>query len=140
MYGQRDLNSTVAGSISEIPWMENIINKTLEEANSKKLVIGIPAYSILWTEKNSNVIDAEIYNLSATQDYISKNNLETKYSEITKQNYIELKKGSLVYKMWVEDKISIKNRMDIIKSNNIMGVAIYKLGYENNEIIESIKR
>ena len=42
--------------------------------------------------------------------------------------------------MWVEDKISIKNRMDIIKSNNIMGVAIYKLGYENNEIIESIKR
>ncbi len=140
MYGQRDLNSTVAGSISEIPWMEDIINKTLEEANPKKLVIGIAAYSILWTEKNSNVIDAEMYNLSATQDYISKNNLETKYSEITKQNYIELKKGSLVYKMWVEDKISIKNRMDIIKSNNIMGVAIYKLGYENNEIIESIKR
>jgi len=136
-YGQRDLNSTVAGSVCEINWMKNIISSVLKSANSDKVIVGMPAYSILWTEKNSNVVDSEIYNLKAIQDYINKNNLKVK--EINGQNYVELKKGSLVYRMWIEDELSIKNRLNIIKDNKLAGVAIYKLGYENDLIINALK-
>lgn len=138
IYGLRDLNSTVSGSVSDITWMEEVIDETLKVSNPEKLVVGIPAYSILWTEKNSNVIDADIYNLKAIQEYISKNNLEKKYSESVKQNYVELKKGSLVYKMWVEDETSIKNRVQLVKDNTLLGIAIYKLGYENDIIISLV--
>ena len=138
MYGLRDLNSSVAGSVSEIKWMENIINETLKTARKNKLVICIPAYSILWTEKNSIVVNSEIYSLDAIEDYILKNSLDKKYNENTKQNYIELKKGSLVYKMWVEDETSIKNRIAIIKDNDLKGLAIYKLGYETRKTIDLI--
>lgn len=137
VYGQRDLNSTVAGSVSEINWMKNIISSVLKSANNDKVVIGLPAYSILWTEKNSNVVDSEIYNLKAIEDYIKKNNLDVK--EVNGQNYVELKKGSLVYRMWIEDELSIKNRLNIIKDNKLAGVAIYKLGYENNVLINTLK-
>lgn len=135
LYGLRNLNSTVSGSVAEITWMEEIIENTLRVSNPEKIVVGIPAYSILWTEKNSNVIDTEIYNLKSIGEYVTKNKLEKKYSESVKQNYVELKKGSLIYKMWVEDEISIKNRIEIIKDNNLLGIAIYKLGYENDNII-----
>ena len=137
-YEQRDLNSNVSGSVSELPWMEQIIKNMIEETKSNKIVACIPSYSILWTEKNSNVVNSKVYNLSSIQDYITKNKLTKKYLENLKQNYIEFKKGSLVYRMWVEDDTSIKNRMEIIKNNNLCGVAIYKLGYENNDILSLI--
>lgn len=133
-YGLRDLNSTVSGSVSEIPWQKEITEKLLKEAEANKIVACIPSYSILWTEKNSKVIDTKIYSLKAIEDYILKNNLTKKHIEGLGQNYVELKKGSLVYKMWVEDETSIKNRMKIIKNSKLKGVAIYKLGYENSSI------
>ncbi len=136
-YGQRDLKSTVSGSVSEISWMKEIIENSLKEAHNEKVVVAIPSYSILWTEKNSHVIDAEIYNLKAIKDYINKNNLDVK--EVSGQNYVEMKKGSLVYRMWLEDELSISNRLKIIKENNLAGVAIYKLGYENNTLIDVLK-
>lgn len=136
-YGQRDLKSTVSGSISEIKWMEEIINNCLTKANNKKVVIGMPAYSILWTEKNSSVIDSEIYNLKAMQSYLEKNKLEVKNSN--GQNYAELKKGTLTYRLWLEDEMSIKNRLEIIKEKEVRGIAIYKLDYENNNLIDVLK-
>lgn len=135
LYGLRKVNSIVSGSVSDISWMEEVINNTLKVANGEKIIIGIPAYSILWTEKNSNVVNAEIYNLKAIEQYIQKNKLEKKYNKSTKQNYVELSKGSLIYRMWVEDEVSIKNRIDIIKEKDLLGVAIYKMGYENDKII-----
>lgn len=137
-YGQRDLKSTVSGSVSEINWMKNIINDSLKKADKQNIVIGIPAYSILWTEKNSNVINAEIYTLNLVDEYISKNNLDKK--QVNGQNYVELKKGSLLYRMWIEDEKSLTTRLDIIKKNNLKGVAIYKLGYENKSLIDTLKK
>ena len=136
-YGQRNLKSTVSGSVSEINWMKEIISNCLKSARSEKIVIGIPSYSILWTEKNSNVVDSEIYNLKAIQNYIEKNKLETKNTN--GQNYAELKKGSLTYRLWLEDEYSIKNRLEIIKEKEITGIAIYKLGYENDSLIDILK-
>lgn len=137
-YGLRDLNSTVAGSISEFLWMQEITTNILEVAPANKVVACIPSYSILWTEKNGKVVDAKIYNFSAEEDYISKNNLTKKYIENLRQNYVELTKGSLIYKMWVEDEISIKNKVDYINECGLKGVAIYKLGYENSKILDVI--
>lgn len=137
VYGQRDLKSNVAGSISEISWMQEIIDKYLEIALKEKIVIGIPAYSILWTEKNSNVVDSDVYNLKAIEDYIKNNKLELK--QINGQNYVELKKGSLTYRMWAEDEFSIKNRLKTINQKELLGICIYKLGYENESLINVLK-
>lgn len=136
-YEQRGLNSNVSGSVSEINWMKDIIDSCLEKVSNEKLVIGTPAYTILWTEKNSNVIDSEIYNLSATQSYIKNNNLELK--KVNGQNYTYMEKGSLKYKMWLEDEFSIENRVKIIKENKLHGIAIYKLGYENDIMLDILK-
>lgn len=138
IYGLRDLNSTVSGSISDINWMENVIKDVLNVAHAEKIIVGIPAYTILWTEKNSNVVNSEIYNLTAIEEYISKNSLTKKYNENAKQNYVELRKGSLTYKLWVEDEVSIKNRIQIIQDNNINKVAVYKLGYQNDSIMNMV--
>jgi len=137
-YGQRDLKSTVAGSVSEIKWMSGIINNCLYKANNKKIVVGIPAYTILWTEKNSSIIDSEIYNLKSVQDYIVKNKLETK--EVNGQNYAQLEKGSLKYRIWLEDEFSIKKRLEIIEESRLRGIAIYKYGYENENLLGELKK
>lgn len=137
VYGQRDAKASRAGSISEIKWMKEIIENCIENAKKEKIVVGIPAYTILWTEKNSNVIDSDIYNLKAISEYVKENELKPK--EVNGQNYVELKKGSLVYRMWLEDELSISNRLNIIKDNKVEGIAIYKLGYENETLINILK-
>ncbi|MDD2627890.1 MAG: hypothetical protein PHR25_02450 [Clostridia bacterium] len=101
-------------------------------------MFGIPAYTILWTEKSSKVVAAEIYSLNAIADYINKNKLEKKFHLSTEQNYIEFKKGTLTYKMWVEDSKSIQKRIEIIKGKDINKLAVYKQQYSNNEMWKTI--
>ena len=140
MYGLRDLSSNVAGPISEIKWMESILTSVISTSDKNKIVVTLPLYSVLWTEKNSNIINAEIYSLDAIEDYISRNKLEKTYNNKLGQNYVELKKGSLVYKMWIEDETSIKNRVNAIKQSDVRGIAMYKFGYENKKIVDIINK
>ncbi len=81
-----------------------------------------------------------MYSLNAITDYINKNKLEKKLHSSTEQNYVELKKGTLTYKMWVEDSKSIQKRIDIITEKDINKIAVYKQSYSNNEIWKIISK
>ena len=95
-------------------------------------------YSILWTERNGIVVDAQIYSSKLEQQYVLKNKIAVTKNEKIKQKYFEYSKGRIMYKMWLEDEYSIKNKIDLVKENKLKGISLYKLGYETKEIREVI--
>lgn len=136
-YGVKSENSKTSGTDSSPKFIEESVAKIKEELNLKgwskylnKVIIEIPMYSVLWTEKEQKVISMQYMYSSALADYIAKNNLTPILDDASGQMYVEQTKGSLTYKMWMEDEYSINQKTNIAKENLLGGVSLYKKGYE----------
>lgn len=139
LYNERTINSNTSGTHFKYSNLVKVIEKYKEKNHENKIIIEIPLYSILWTERNGIVVQAEVYSSKLEKQYIERNNVKLIENTILKQKYFELEKGNIVYKMWLEDEYSIKNKIELIKENELKGISLYKLGYETKEIVEVLK-
>lgn len=139
-YGKRNTNSNVAGTHSSINISKNKINELLAlQIKKSKIILEIPTYSILWTQKDGKIIDAKIYSISAINSFVKSNNAKISVDKNTLQNYVEIKKGVVTYKMWLEDEEEIKRKISLVKDLDLNGISLYKSIYLNDDIINSIK-
>lgn len=123
------------GSVASISYVSNGIDKTLEEVPAKKVVNALPFYTILWKTEGSNVTDSYL-TLNNTADFISRVSAEPTWDETTCQNYMEWTEGNTTYQMWVEDAQSISVKLNVMRSKEISGVAVWRLGYGTPEAWE----
>lgn len=133
-YGLKSQNSMTSGADSPLYLLKDKINYLKQNnADINKAIMEIPLYSILWTEKGQKVIDVQYLYNSALDSFVSKNSLEPTLDEKSGQMYAEYQKGSLTYKIWLEDNYSLNEKIKIVKENGCGGISLYKKGYEKNE-------
>lgn len=123
----------VAGSVASIGFVEDGITKTLEEVPSDKIINGIPFYTRVWKTKDSEVT-SEALGMELAENFISANNVETRWDEETCQNYGEIQLGDTFYQVWLEDEKSIETKLTIMSKYDLAGVAEWKLGFEKPNI------
>lgn len=138
LYNERTINSNTSGTHFKYDKLKNIIKEYKGKNIQDNIIIELPMYSILWTERNGIVVDAQIYSSKLEQQYVLKNKITATKNESIKQKYFEYTKGRIMYKMWLEDEYSVKNKIDLVKENKLKGISLYKLGYETKEIREVI--
>lgn len=138
-YADRTLSSKTSGPISSIPYVEGWIKNILAESiPSNKIIVEIPAYTILWTERRGTVINAERYNMTIMAQYIKENKIDVISDVVSGQNYINYTKGITTYKMWLEDEYSLTKKAQLAKVYNLAGVSIYMSGMEIKSVYNSI--
>ena len=71
-------------------------------------------------------------------ELISSMGAQTEWDDKTKQNYAQWDTDNGTYKIWLEDSQSIEEKLKLIKSNNLAGVAEWRLGWENSGIWDLI--
>ncbi len=136
-YDQRGAWSTEAGSISEIKWVEENIESLINDSNipASKIILGIPFYTRLWTEKvGSSKPTTTIYTMANCKTFIKNNNLEVRYDEASGQNYAEYTKGNTTYKLWIEDADSVKRRVETVNKYNLAGISAWRKGLETSDV------
>jgi spore germination protein YaaH len=119
---------------SSLQKLQNIYN-----VDMSKIILEIPLYSVLWIEKNSIVTAFELYSLRALQNFLKENKVTYNIDKVTGLNYAELNKGSLKYKVWIQDEISIRKNYLLSQKYLLGGIALYKKGYESNYIYNILK-
>ena len=123
--------SPKSGSVASIPWVIKGIEGTLKTVDSEKLVLGVPLYTRVWTEKNNNV-SSKAYSINSIGAYLEDIDYKLIYDEKSGQNYIETKKNGSTIKIWLEDKDSITKRINLINEYNLKGIAGWRKGYEED--------
>lgn len=138
-YDQNGSWSETAGSVASLSWVKENVNSLTNDSNisPSKLILGIPFYTRLWTERPGN-LNSATYTMIQAANYISQNRISTVYKEEDGQNYFEYTRGSVTYKMWVEDKTSVENRINLVKENNLAGISAWRLGFETNDTWNTI--
>lgn len=140
-YDQKGAWSSEAGSISSVKIVEDQLNSLINDSKieSNKIILGVPFYTRLWTIKNvSEKPTTKIYSMQDCQDFIADNNVTPVWDEDAGQNYAEVKKGDLTYKLWIEDKESMKKRVELINKYNLGGISAWRKGLEAEDIWQII--
>lgn len=140
-YDQYGTSSNKSGTTAGYDWVNVSLNKFLktEEIKNDKIILAIPLYTRLWTEDSSgNVVKQTTVSLKNI-DKVVPSNVQKQWDDNLKQYYVEYQDGSYTKKMWIEDEKSLKEKISLIKNNNLAGVASWEKGMETDNFWTFLK-
>ena len=140
-YDEYGVSSNKSGTTSGYDWVKLNLVKFLqtEEIKENKIILGIPFYTRLWTEdSNGQIVRTSTVNMKDI-DQILPEGIEKKWDNDLKQNYVEFQDGSNTKKMWIEDIQSLKEKLSLIKDNDLAGVSSWQKDMETDDVWQLIK-
>ena len=134
-YDQYGASSNKAGTTAGYNWVELSLKKFIEteEIESDKIILAIPLYTRLWTENSSGKLIKQSTVSMKNVESVIPSGVEKQWQEDLKQYYIEYQDGSYIKKMWIEDETSLKEKVSLITSYNLGGVASWEKGMETDD-------
>lgn len=136
-YDEHYAGSDEAGSVASIDYVANGITETLKEVPADKVINGIPFYTRIW-KTTGTAVESQAVDMKTAQEFITAHSIQTAWDDNTSQNYGEYTDGDTRYQVWLEDKDSIQAKLNVMKQNNIAGVAEWKLGLEDSSVWDEI--
>lgn len=137
--------SPKAGSVASLPWVEKGIVKIMKEDDvpASKLLIGVPFYTRIWTEKvkdGKTTVTSKAVGMESIDKLLQEKKLTPVLDAASGQNYVEYKEDSnTTIKIWIEDEVSMKKRIELVRTYDLAGVASWSRGQEKSSIWPLIK-
>lgn len=127
------------GPNSSVNYVADAIRDTLKVAPADKIVIGLPFYTKLWVEEP--IAGTSSYNLSVqtvrmdeAEKLLGENNATPTLDEEVGEYFATFEKDGKRLSIWLENKYSLDQKLQLMKDNNIAGCAFWKLTQENTDI------
>lgn len=143
-YDEHYSGSEVAGSVASIGFVKSGIEMTLEEVPAEKVINAIPFYTRIWkevpAEDGSVTVSSEAAGMERVERLIDELALDVGWNEECAQFYTEYEVDGVMHKIWIENNISIEEKMKLIQENQLAGVAEWKLGFQKNNVWEVINK
>lgn len=125
------------GSVASIEYVRNGIETMTKDVPSKKVMNGLPLYTILWRTTGTEVTDDYVTMINQAS-MVSQMGMQTQWDEATCQNYGEHISGDTLYQIWLEDLESIQVKLNVMANYDLGGVAVWRLGYEDPAVWDVI--
>ena len=140
-YDQYGTSSNKSGTTAGYDWVNVSLNKFLktEEIKNDKIILAIPLYTRLWTEDSSGNVVKQTTVSFKNIDKVIPSDVQKTWDDNLKQYYVEYQDGSYTKKMWIEDEKSLKEKISLIKNNNLAGVASWEKGMETDNFWTFLK-
>ena len=137
-YDEHYGGSPEAGSVASLGYVENGIINTLKEVDASKVINAVPFYTRIWHTEGGE-LSSEAVSMKTAKDYISNHSIKMEWNPEAGQNYGEYTDGSgNLHQIWMEDTLSLSQKIDSMKANNIAGIAEWSLGMETSDVWEVI--
>jgi spore germination protein YaaH len=136
-YDEHIVGSEEAGSVASIGYVEYGIEEALMDVPAERLINGIPFYTIGWTTENGNV-SGQTLDMAEAKAFMKEHDMKKEWNSTAGQNYAEKETGNKLYQIWLEDKKSIETKLDLMESNGLAGLAVWRLGLETNDVWDEI--
>ena len=138
-YDEYHANSNESGSVASLSYTQTAVDRAMAKVPKEKLIIGMPFYSRLWGEKTgedgSSVVDSvETVGMAEGLTRVKQGGGKFTWDEETMQYYAEYIDQGKTYKIWLENKKSIEEKLKIIMAADVAGVGEWRIGYETPDV------
>lgn len=138
-YDEHTSGSDEAGSVASLGFVTEGIEKTLEDVPKEKVINALPFYVRSWTvDENGMVLDVSSLAMSKGAEAVANAGITPVWNDETGQNYAEWKGDGGINKIWLEDVMSLRAKLDVMKSHDIGGAAVWQLAFGTKEAFELI--
>lgn len=137
-YDEHYAGGEEAGSVASLPYVTQGIEDTLREVPKEKVINAIPFYTRIWTNQEGKITSSAL-SIDAAKNWVIENQVELYWQDAIGQYYGELQTGEGMKMIWMEEETSLGLKMEAIKTNDLAGVACWKLGLEPTDIWEIVK-
>ena len=137
-YDEHYAGSQEAGSVASISYVTQGIQMALNEGIDKdRLINAIPFYSRIW-ETGDGQVSSKALGMQDIQDFIQTHGMTESWNAEAGQNYAETTEDGKKIQIWVEDAQSIQQKLDVMQSFGIKGVAEWRLQFETADVWDTI--
>ena len=134
-YDEHWSTSPKPGSVSSLPWVEQAIKDTLREVPANKVLMGVPLYTRVWcVNERGKITSHKAATMSFVQNLLAEESLVPEYLENEQQNYVEYKDGDDTAMIWIEDEVSIQNRINLAIKYSLAGTACWQFSQATSDI------
>lgn len=130
--------SSGPGPVASYNWVEKVVRYAITQMPRSKILMGIPAYGYDW-----DLASGRVTALSYTRVMNRARSLgiDPSWDATAKSPYFKYTDGrGARHEVWFESSHSISPKLDLVTRYDLGGVAIWKLGYEDDAYWEVIRR
>lgn len=132
-YDEHAGNSEVAGSVASLGFVEQGITDTLSMVEKDKVINGIPFYTRGWATTDGEV-SVKTYTMRNQKQFLKEHGIEVTWDEGKGQYYGSAYVDGTTYEIWMEESMSLKEKLKVMSKYKIAGVAQWKLGLETEDV------
>lgn len=130
-YDEHFAGSEEAGSVSSLPFVQQAVEEMTRVMPADQVICGIPFYTRVWTEKfGQSAITSEVLGMDGAKNYAKENQMTETWDASLGQNVATVETSDARYTIWMEDEQSMEEKLKVIQSADLAGVAGWKLGFE----------
>ena len=133
-------DSNSVGPTASIPWVTQVANYTLAHIPASKVSFGIPFYA--WVDNSTTGKRVAITGYPALAKMLDSGTyIDKGFSAelgVAWVKYRSKKHGKKILTAWYEDSESFQKKIDLIKSNNMMGYSAWAIGLEDPKIWDTV--
>lgn len=127
-----------AGSTASLPYVQQGIMDTLEGVEAKKVICGLPCYTRLWKD-TAEGLTSEALSMSQAESFVQEHQGEVTWLDDLAQNYSRIKEGDTVYQIWLEDKESLRAKIQMLQAYDVAGISFWKLGMQSEDVMPLVR-
>lgn len=134
-YDEHFAGSEEAGSVSSLPFVQQAVEEMTRVMPADQVICGIPFYTRVWTEKfGQSAITSEVLGMDGAKNYAKENQMTETWDASLGQNVATVETSDARYMIWMEDEQSMEEKLKVIQSADLAGVAEWKLGFERADV------
>lgn len=140
-YDEHFAGSEEAGSVSSLPFVQQAVEEMTRVMPANQVICGIPFYTRVWTEKfGQSAITSEVLGMDGAKNYAKENQMTETWDASLGQNVATVETSDARYTIWMEDEQSMEEKLKVIQSADLAGVAEWKLGFECADVWSLISK
>ena len=127
-----------AGPNSSNPFLEEVLELSLDKIDAEKLIIALPLYTRFWYEKDGSVTN-DAYSYESAWNTIEEAGAEVLWDEELGVYYAEYESDYGTVRAWLEGIESYAEKLSILSGYDLAGIGFWRLGWETEEIWQLIE-
>lgn len=122
------------GPIASLPWVQGVLDYAVGQMPSSKILLGLAGYGYDWSAGKTKSIKWKDIN-----GLVQRTGAKISWDAQSSSPYFYYWNGTEQHEVWFENKYSLGIKLGLVKSYNLGGVGMWRMGFEDDDYWNTLR-